>query len=208
MPGTRPMPSDATTRWLSPEPSRVRQHQLRQRLTKPDVLIAPGADNGMTARLIGAAGFLAVHMIGSGVAKSLTGKAGCGSGDANGNRHDGAFLVQATGVPVICDVDDGYSNAINLIRIVQEFKRPGRQPCRSIFLRACTPTEQSMRSSTSRRSTATQSRTVTRSRASGRCALSRRDISIPTRPRRATPRAKAINRPFRRSDDNSARGAR
>lgn len=119
------MPSDVTARWLSPVPPAARRRQLRQQLARREILVAPGADNGMTARLVEAAGFPAVYMTGSGVANSLTGKPDVGLLTLTETAMMARFIVQATGVPVICDADDGYGNAINLIRTVQEFEAAG-----------------------------------------------------------------------------------
>jgi 2-methylisocitrate lyase-like PEP mutase family enzyme len=119
------MPSDATKRWLSPAPPGVRRRCLRQALGSEEIVVAPGADCGMTARLIQAAGFPAVYMTGSGVANSLTGKPDVGLLTLTETAMMARFVVQATDVPVICDADDGYGNAINVIRTVQEFDAAG-----------------------------------------------------------------------------------
>lgn len=119
------MTADSTSRWLAPTPPSVRRRQLRQRFAGPDIVVAPGADSGMTARLVERAGFPAVYMTGSGVANGLTGKPDVGLLTLTETAMMARFIVQATDVPVICDADDGYGNAINLIRTVQEFEAAG-----------------------------------------------------------------------------------
>lgn len=119
------MPSEATARWLSPVPPAHRRRHLRRLLAGPGIVVAPGAENGMTARLVEAAGFAAVYMTGSGVANSLTGKPDVGLLTLTETAMMARFIVQATGIPVICDADDGYGNAINVIRTVQEFEAAG-----------------------------------------------------------------------------------
>lgn len=119
------MPSESSVRWLSPVSAATRRRQLRQLLTGPGIVVAPGADNGMTARLVESAGFPAVYMSGSGVANSLTGKPDVGLLTLTETVMMARFIIQATGIPVICDADDGYGNAINVIRTVQEFEAAG-----------------------------------------------------------------------------------
>ena len=122
---TRPMPSDPAERWLSPASPAERRRLLRRLVAGPESVVAPGADNGMTARLVEGAGFPAVYMTGSGVANSLTGKPDVGLLTLTETVMMARFIVQATDLPVICDADDGYGNAINLIRTVQEFEAAG-----------------------------------------------------------------------------------
>lgn len=119
------MPSDATAQWLSPAAPANRRRRMRQLLAGPDIVVAPGADNGMTARLVEAAGFSAIYMTGSGVANSLTGKPDVGLLTLTETAMMARFIVQATGIPLICDADDGYGNAINVIRMVHEFEAAG-----------------------------------------------------------------------------------
>jgi 2-methylisocitrate lyase-like PEP mutase family enzyme len=42
--------------------------QLRQLLARPEIVVAPGAYDGLTARLVQQAGFSAVYMTGAGTA--------------------------------------------------------------------------------------------------------------------------------------------
>ena len=119
------MPSDHVDRWLSPVPPALRRRRLREALAAQGIVVAPGADNGMTARLVEEAGFPAVYMTGSGVANSLTGKPDVGLLTLTETAMMARFLVEATGLPVICDADDGYGNAINVIRTVREFDAAG-----------------------------------------------------------------------------------
>jgi methylisocitrate lyase len=119
------MPSDPTEQWLSPVSPSLRRRQLREQLAAPGIVVAPGADNGMTARLVEAAGFPAVYMTGSGVANSLTGKPDVGLLTLTETAMMARFMIEATGLPVICDADDGYGNAINVIRTVREFEAVG-----------------------------------------------------------------------------------
>ena len=87
-------------------------------------VIAPGAFDTLTARLVQLAGFDAVYLTGGGYAR------------ANGYPDLGlltlsevvrwiALTVEATEIPVIADADTGYGNALNVIRTVREFEKAG-----------------------------------------------------------------------------------
>ena len=97
------MPSDHVDRWLSPVPPALRRRRLREALAAQGIVVAPGADNGMTARLVEEAGFPAVYMTGSGVANSLTGKPDVGLLTLTETAMMARFLVEATGLPVIAE---------------------------------------------------------------------------------------------------------
>jgi len=99
--------------------------RLRDLLDRKDILIAPGAYDALTAKLIQKAGFDAVYMTGAGIAYSSLGKPDIGLLTLNEMVERAARLVEAVEVPVIADADTGYGNAINVIRTVREFERAG-----------------------------------------------------------------------------------
>lgn len=103
----------------------ARRRHLRALLARGGPLVAPGAGNGLSAALIGRAGFEAVYMTGSGVANGLTGKADVGLLTLTEMAMMARFIVQATPLPVICDADNGYGNAINVMRTVAEYEAAG-----------------------------------------------------------------------------------
>ena len=87
--------------------------------------MAPGAHNGLSARLVEEAGFEAVYMTGSGVANTLTGGADVGLLTMTEMTMMARFISQAINIPVISDADTGYGNAINVIRTVREYELSG-----------------------------------------------------------------------------------
>jgi len=98
---------------------------LRKLLQAPEPVLAPGAYDALSARLIEAAGFSAVYMTGFGTAASLLGRPDVGllgMSEMVANAHR---IVEAVGVPVIADADTGYGNPINVIRTVHEYEQAG-----------------------------------------------------------------------------------
>ena len=102
-----------------------KRHLLRQRLNSGKLVVAPGAHNGLSARLVQDAGFEAVYMTGSGVANTLTGGADVGLLTMTEMTMMARFCAQAVNIPVISDADTGYGNAINVIRTVREYELAG-----------------------------------------------------------------------------------
>jgi 2-methylisocitrate lyase-like PEP mutase family enzyme len=98
---------------------------LRQLLTRDPFLIAPGAYDGLTARLVELAGFSVVYATGAGISNSQLALADVGLITMSEMLDQVRKMTGAVKIPVICDVDTGYGNAVNLYRTVQEFIRAG-----------------------------------------------------------------------------------
>lgn len=106
--------------------AKSKRRALRDRLNSGKLLVAPGAHNGLSARLVQEAGYEAVYMTGSGVANTLTGGADVGLLTMSEMTMMARFMAQAADdIPVISDADTGYGNAINVIRTVREFELTG-----------------------------------------------------------------------------------
>jgi len=98
---------------------------LRDLLKGPEILIAPGAHNAFTAKIIEQAGFKAVYMTGSGAAMDLLGLPDLGFLSMTEMVTHARNIVQATSRPVIADADTGFGNALNVARTVREYERAG-----------------------------------------------------------------------------------
>ncbi len=98
--------------------------RLRALLRRDGMVVAPGAYDCITAKLIEQAGFAAVYMTGAGTAASLGypdfGLVTMSEMVANARRIAGAVEV-----PVVADADTGYGNELNVFRTVREFERSG-----------------------------------------------------------------------------------
>ena len=99
--------------------------RLRARLKSGPLIVAPGIYDAYGARLVEQAGFDAVYMTGNGVSASLLGRPDVGLIDLTliaGHAHRVASCVD---IPLICDADTGYGNAVNVRRTVEEFEAAG-----------------------------------------------------------------------------------
>jgi 2-methylisocitrate lyase-like PEP mutase family enzyme len=99
--------------------------RLRELLSGPDVVLAPGAYDCLSARLIAAAGFPAVYMTGFGTAASYLGRPDVGLLGMSEMVDNARRIAEAVDVPVIADADTGYGNPINVIRTVHAYERAG-----------------------------------------------------------------------------------
>ena len=98
---------------------------LRRLLAGATPVVAPGAYDALSARLIESAGFDAVYVTGFGSAASLLGRPDVGLLGLGEMADQVRRVVAAVDVPVVADADTGYGNAINVIRTVQEYERAG-----------------------------------------------------------------------------------
>jgi 2,3-dimethylmalate lyase len=88
-------------------------------------LVAPGAYDALSARLVEQAGFDVVYMTGFGTTASLIGRPDVGLLSGTEMIDNARRIVAAVDVPVIADADTGYGNAINVLRTVQTYEQAG-----------------------------------------------------------------------------------
>ncbi len=98
--------------------------KLRQLLAAPGPLIAVGAHTPLSALLVEEAGFDAVWASGFEISASHA------VPDANiltmaEQLHCAKVMARAVGIPVIADCDNGFGNAINVIRTVRDYEADG-----------------------------------------------------------------------------------
>lgn len=105
--------------------SRNPRARLRDLLSGSGPLVAPGAYDALSARLVGQAGFDAVYMTGFGTTAGLLGRPDVGLLSGTEMADNARRLVAAVDVPVIADGDTGYGNAINVLRTVQTYEQAG-----------------------------------------------------------------------------------
>jgi 2-methylisocitrate lyase-like PEP mutase family enzyme len=97
---------------------------LRGLLRGEAMVIAPGAYDGLTAKLVAQAGFATVYMTGAGTSVSH-GYPDFGLLTMTEMVENAARIVRSVDVPVIADADTGYGNELNVFRTVQEYERRG-----------------------------------------------------------------------------------
>jgi 2-methylisocitrate lyase-like PEP mutase family enzyme len=98
---------------------------LRKRLAAPDILIAPGVYDGLTAALATDAGFEALYLSGAAVAYTRLGQPDIGLSTASEMTDTMALIADRTDLPVIMDADTGFGNALNARRTMQSYERAG-----------------------------------------------------------------------------------
>jgi carboxyvinyl-carboxyphosphonate phosphorylmutase len=101
-----------------------KRSQLHSLLKGKDILLAPGAFDGLSAKLIEKAGFPLVYATGGGIARSM-GLPDLGLLSFSEVLQRVKEIVRATSCPVIADADTGYGNALNVLRTVREFEDTG-----------------------------------------------------------------------------------
>lgn len=102
-----------------------RASMLRSMLKEKKLIMAPGAYDGITARLVEEAGFPAIYITGAGVASTRLGMPDIGLITMPEMVDVAKNITACTTLPVICDIDTGYGNALNLMRSIREFKNTG-----------------------------------------------------------------------------------
>ncbi len=99
--------------------------QLRTLLDGDALVVAPGAYDALSARLVEEAGFPAAYMTGFGTAASLLGRPDIGLVSSTEMIDHARRIASCVAIPVIADADTGYGNPINVIRTVRDYERAG-----------------------------------------------------------------------------------
>jgi 2-methylisocitrate lyase-like PEP mutase family enzyme len=98
--------------------------RLRELLGQPEMIVAPGAYDGITARLVEQAGFSAVYMTGAGTSMAR-GFPDFGLLSMIEMVENAAVMTRTVEIPLIADADTGYGNELNVTRTVREFEARG-----------------------------------------------------------------------------------
>ncbi|MBQ6116388.1 MAG: isocitrate lyase/PEP mutase family protein [Oscillospiraceae bacterium] len=103
----------------------TRARKLRELLAGDRIVMAPGAYDAWSARMVEAAGFPAVYVTGYGVSASVLGAPDIGLISFAEMVTAVRNVCAATSVPVIADADNGYGGALNVVRTVREYEAAG-----------------------------------------------------------------------------------
>jgi 2-methylisocitrate lyase-like PEP mutase family enzyme len=98
--------------------------KLRTLLNSGRITVAPGAYDGLSARLVAQAGFPAVYASGGAIARSA-GVPDIGLLSVTVIADRFASMADAVSVPIIADADTGYGNALNAQLAARAFERAG-----------------------------------------------------------------------------------
>ncbi len=99
--------------------------RLRALLDSGQTIVAPGAFDSLSARLIEEAGFPAVYMTGFGTSAALIGRPDVGLLTMTEMAGNAGRIAACVDIPVIADADTGYGNPLNVIRTVGAYEAAG-----------------------------------------------------------------------------------
>jgi phosphoenolpyruvate phosphomutase len=99
--------------------------QLRELLHRPGAMVAVGAHDALSARLIERAGFDAVWASGFAISAAQFALPDANVITMTENLEVIRQMSRATSLPIIADIDNGYGNAINVMRTITEYEAAG-----------------------------------------------------------------------------------
>ena len=103
----------------------MKRSEFRQRLARGPLIVAPGIYDAYGARMVEQAGFEAAYMTGNGVSASVLGRPDVGLVDLTLLSRHAHYAASCVDIPLICDADTGYGNAVNVRHTVREFEAAG-----------------------------------------------------------------------------------
>ena len=98
---------------------------LRALLAAPEILLAPGVYDALTASIAEKAGFRAVYLSGAAVAYTRLGMPDIGLSTMSEMAETMALIRDRIGLPVVIDADTGFGNALNAQRTMRIYERAG-----------------------------------------------------------------------------------
>ena len=98
---------------------------LSKMIKSGEFIIAPGAYDALTARIIESEGFNAVYMTGFGTSAFQFGLPDRGLLTMTEMVQNANRIVNAINIPLIADADTGYGTVINVDRTVKEYEKAG-----------------------------------------------------------------------------------
>jgi PEP phosphonomutase and related enzymes len=94
-------------------------------LKAPGIVMAPGVYDGISAKVCEQAGFPMLYLSGAGASTSRIGEADIGLTTMTEIVDNARAIAIKADVPLMCDADTGYGNALNVIRTVHELEMAG-----------------------------------------------------------------------------------
>jgi len=98
---------------------------LKARFAKPEIVLAPGVYDALTASLAQAAGFEALYVSGASIAYTRLGRPDIGLVSMAEVAETVTMIRDRIATPLIVDADTGYGNALNMQRTMRLFERAG-----------------------------------------------------------------------------------
>lgn len=98
---------------------------LRQRFVSGSTVVAIGAYDAFSARIVEQAGFDAVYIGSYATEAAMLGKPDLALMSRTDRLATARHVAKAVSIPVIVDAEEGYGNAISVMDTVREFERAG-----------------------------------------------------------------------------------
>lgn len=98
---------------------------LKTRLNQPNIVLAPGVYDALSALIAEQAGFEALYLSGASIAYTRLGRSDVGLTTYTEVADTLARIAERVSLPVIVDADTGFGNALNVMRTVKGFERAG-----------------------------------------------------------------------------------
>jgi 2-methylisocitrate lyase-like PEP mutase family enzyme len=98
---------------------------LKRRFAQPEIVLAPGVYDSLTASLAEAAGFEALYVSGASIAYTRLGRPDIGLVSMAEVAETIGLIRDRISAPLIVDADTGYGNALNMQRTMRLFERAG-----------------------------------------------------------------------------------
>ena len=99
--------------------------EFRVQLNKPGAVELPGCYDVLSAMILEEAGFNAVFLSGYGVAASMLGNPDIGLTSLSETVAAAKSVVNALKIPIVVDIDNGYGNEDNVLRVIHELEYSG-----------------------------------------------------------------------------------
>jgi 2-methylisocitrate lyase-like PEP mutase family enzyme len=96
-----------------------------EQVSSPQILVAPGAHDAMTAKVIAEINFGALYITGAGLANCGYGQPDTGVISYTEVLQAARSIIDATALPAIVDADTGYGGPVNIRRTVRDFDEAG-----------------------------------------------------------------------------------
>lgn len=110
---------------LTPTTAVEKRKRFKERLAKPEPILAPGVFNPLSARIVEeVGGFECIYVGGANIALDL-GLADLGLVSMTEHLSAVRYIANSVSLPVFCDIDTGYGGVLNVWRTIKEFEEAG-----------------------------------------------------------------------------------
>ncbi|BES69567.1 isocitrate lyase/phosphoenolpyruvate mutase family protein [Marinobacter nanhaiticus D15-8W] len=98
---------------------------LKDKLHNPEIVVAPGVYDALSASLAEQAGFDTVYLSGASIAYTKLGRPDIGLMSLTEVNDSLAHIRERTDISIVVDCDTGFGNALNVMRSVRMLERSG-----------------------------------------------------------------------------------